>query len=201
MQLLDAAEDEDVGGHREAEEDDEQKERQPARDACPLRLRRPPSRRTARGPNAGSSDQPGLRLLERSTHVRHVQKRGEGTDQSRTAALNTSRSTVARRLDQHTLGRRQAELGVVEDHGGASRFAFAIAQSSICVAPTAPPITTAASAKPIQPKVAVFQWPALQRPARPAMFSRFIARPLYPLLPPQDPSLREGAHRVEPGLP
>ena len=47
---------------------------------------------------------------------------------------------------------------------------FAIAQSFISRAPTAPPITTARTANAIHPNAARFQWDALQRPARPARF-------------------------------
>src|SRR5262249_16429465 len=45
---------------------------------------------------------------------------------------------------------------------------------SICLVPTAWPIITAATTKASQPKTAVFQWLALQRPIRAAkLFDRF----------------------------
>src|SRR6266545_1035987 len=47
---------------------------------------------------------------------------------------------------------------------------FAIAQSFISRAPTAPPTKTASTAKAIHPNAAVFQCDALQRPARAARF-------------------------------
>ncbi len=52
---------------------------------------------------------------------------------------------------------------------------FAIAQGSISRPPTAPDTNTMSTPNAIQPKAAVFQWAALQRPARPARFVVAIA--------------------------
>jgi hypothetical protein len=55
---------------------------------------------------------------------------------------------------------------------------FEIAQSFICLAPTAPPTPTARIAKAIQPNAASFQCAALHRPARPARLMVFMAHAL-----------------------
>src|SRR5262245_41221229 len=94
---------------------------------------------------------------------------------SAVAAVNVGLDAVCERLWMRTVSlarvwtSRSTIFSIRPDSPGEVVFGLS------CFVPTAPPMTTAAMTKAIQPKVAVFQCEALQRPARAARFRLMTA--------------------------